>query len=687
MTEEAIEASGQLPTEQPPEVEANAAAGENNNLSPDEEWQDLLQQPQQQEPTIPANIRLVTDESALSLSLNAIRLAVFCDSVTATVLDPNYAFMAYPKAHKDSFTSTEPFGFNGATYFLAMTALLGSAIGGTITGTVSDRIGRKPCILICLFVGAVGAIANYLARKSFWGFCVANFAQGLFSGSAAVAMAYVSDVKTTRKEKDEEIGIIVALAMLGTSGGGICAILMESQGLFTPLFVGAALNVVAGIFAVYCVIEPKKMLFVGSQTEQDDEDEEQNAPTEINKGLLTNIIAGALADNIGSAGLLPLAMSPLAFTKFYVVFLEQDLAPLMTQSAFKWISVMVALTVIPGAAFSQIVFDKIGAAGGCVAGNVITGIVTIICLFVAYIEPATKGTYAGFIIAFYVGFPFTVLSQLSTGPMLDTIAPVHRRGLIQGLNIAVMDFASAISPYILGEMADKVGIRETMWTCIGISFAAGLINLPLVFVKALKRAPPKPPKYLRALKGENADVVELAMKGEWVPAKELDEINDKRMKKGEPWLVIPYRPYEEDKHHLRVMRQQARGDFLYLRSDVLGYVNNPEFEEEEKREALAAQFRNSRAPPEQREEQARGLSKWFADYLVDSGYFVEDSPILYKQMIMAAFPPINKDEEITAENMEQVAVNYTRVLNKYLDDKDLTGARKAFAHKYVSVDC
>ena len=41
----------------------------------------------------------------------------------------------------------------------------------------------------------------------------------------------------------------------------------------------------------------------------------------------------------------------------------------MTQSAFKWLSVMVALTVIPGAAFSQHVFDKIGAAGGCIAGN------------------------------------------------------------------------------------------------------------------------------------------------------------------------------------------------------------------------------------------------------------------------------------------------------------------------------
>lgn len=637
-------------------------------------------------PTNPS-VLLATDESALSLSLNAIRFAVFADSVTATILDPNYAFMAYPQAHQDSFASTEPFGFNGATYFLAMTALLGSAISSTIIGAISDRVGRKPCILVCLGIGAVGAIVNYLVRKSFWGFCIANFCQGLFAGSVPVAMAYVSDVKPTRKEKDDEIGIIVALAMLGTSGGGIAAILMESQGLFTPLFLGAAMNVVATIFAFWCVIEPKKILFTRTVSNVDDDDEEENAPDKIDKGLCTNIVVGALFDNIGSAGLLPIAMSPLAFTQFYAKFVEKDLDPIMSQSAFKWISVMVALTVIPGAAFSQVVFDKIGAAGGCVAGNVITGIVTIICMFVAYIEPATHGTFAGFIVAFYVGFPFTVLSQLSTGPLLDTIAPVHRRGMVQGLNIAVMDFASAISPYLLGELADNVGIRETMWTCIGISFAAGLINLPLVFAKALKRPPTKAPKYLRALKGEDVDLIDLAMKGEWVPAKDFDQLNDKRMEKGEPWLVIPYRPYEEDKQHLGVMRKQARSDLLYLRGQILESLNNEEFEDEEKRNAIAAQFRQSRPPVEQREELARGLSKWFADYLVDSGYYMEDSPILYKQMIMAAFPPINKEKELTGENIEQVAVNYTRLLNKYLEDQDLTGARKAFAHKYVNVWC
>jgi len=638
---------------------------------------------------IDPSIRLVTDDSSLTWSLNAVRFAVFADSVTATILDPNYAFMAYPDSHPDSFPNTDPFGFNGATYFLGMTALLGSALGSLVIGAISDRVGRKPCILACLAIGAVGAICNYLARHTFWGFCIANFSQGLFAASIPVAMAYVSDVKPTRKEKDEEIGFIVAASMIGCSGGGIAAILMESQGLFTPLFLGAAMNVVAMFICIFCLIEPKKMLFVGNQlsgSDDDDEDEAENVPKEISKPLLANIVTGALFDNIGSAGLLPIAMSPLAFTQFYLNFLAEDQEPIMSQSAFKWISVMVAITVIPGAVFSQFLFDRIGAAGGCVTGNVMTGVVIIICMQVAYITPATNITYAMFIVALYVGFPFTVLSQLSTGPMLDAIAPMNKRGMVQGINIAVMNFATAFSPYILGELADRVGVYETMWTCVGISFFAALVNVPLIFAKPLKRPPKKLPKYLRALKGEDVDLVDCVIRGEWVPAHELEKINDARLEKNQPFLVIPYRPYGEDKEHLKTMRKQARNDFLFNRNNLLEYFNHPDWKDEEKRAELALKYNDLRPPLEQREELAAGLSKWFADHLIDSGYYIEDSPIMYKQMIMAAFPPINKDEKVTADNIEQVAVNYTRVLNKYLDDKDLTGARKAFAKSYVSVD-
>ena len=182
--------------------------------------------------------------------------------------------MALPGSHPDSFESTAPFGVTAATYFLGMTALLGAAISSTFIGALSDRIGRKPCLLVCVGVGAVGAIVNYLARGSFWGFCIANFAQGLFAASDPVALAYVSDVKATRKEKDAEIGNLIALSMVGMTGGGVCSIFMEKQGLFAPLLLGAALNVVATIAIVFCVVEPNKVVLPANVLTDDDSEAE-----------------------------------------------------------------------------------------------------------------------------------------------------------------------------------------------------------------------------------------------------------------------------------------------------------------------------------------------------------------------------------------------------------------------------
>lgn len=532
-------------------------------------------------------------------------------------------------------------------------------------------------------------MGNYLARKSFWGFCSANFAQGLFAASTPVAMAYVSDVKRTRKEKDAEIGVLVALFMLGITGGGVCAILMESQGLFTPLFIGAALNTVATIAVAFLVIEPKKMKRVGRfasmNDDDDDSQEENNAPTKIDSLVLWNVIVGALLDNVGSAGLLPLAMAPLALKVFYIDFVSIGENPIMTQSAFKWISVAVALTIIPGAAMSQVAFDRIGAAGSCVVGNLMTGALTIALLYIALANPS-DGTFAAFIATLYVGFPFTFLSQLSTGPMLDSLAPVEKRGYVQGLNLAVMNFATALTPYIMGEVADNVGIREAIWTCVAVSMLAAAVNVPLIFTKVLQRPPKKAPRHLRSLKYEDPEFVDKAMRGEWVSAAELELLNDVRMERGDPFLVIPYRPYEEDKPRLNVMKQQARDDFLWLRHNLIELLYGPEMESPEAKQELLSKFVAARPNAEQKAELAKGLSAWFADYLVDNGYWIDDSPILYKQLIMRAFPPLlpEHEKELTVENMEQMGLNYVRVLNKYLDEPKLSNATRAFAGSFVS---
>ena len=77
----------------------------------------------------------------------------------------------------------------------------------------------------------------------------------------------------------------------------------------------------------------------------------------------------------------------------------------------------------------------------------------------------------------YACFPFTVISQLSTGPMLEATSPPDKRGLAQGVNITVMNLGAAVSPFILGVISDLAGTPVAIWICIAISFIAAFGEL------------------------------------------------------------------------------------------------------------------------------------------------------------------------------------------------------------------
>ena len=587
-----------------------------------------------------------------------------------------------------------------------MTTLVGTAIAATFAGSMSDKLGRRPLMLVCVAFGVIGSIAKYGARGSFWAFCAVNFVTGLFGATLAISMAYASDVAYTRAEKDTLIGSLVGLYMVGNTGGGVISIAMEGTGLFASLFVGAALNLVVTIFSYFFLIEPNKMLHMGAALEDDDD----GGPEKIDWKVTSNILAGSLADNAGSVGLFPLCLSPLAFNFFYTDFLAAGLAPLMTANAFKWISTLIALMIVPAAMSSSKVYEWIGAAGlvyvmicwpfacfhssskcvllcyyfysGCVAGNFFTAIMTIAMLQIVLITPATNSTYAGFVTLLYAGFPFTMISQLSTGPMLDMIAPADKRGLTQGLNQTVMSLGSAVFPWLFGILADEIGTETTIWITVGVSLSAVLINSPLLFEKALQRKKAIP-DYSRHIEGEDKDIVERVLAGERVSAKSLRAINIRRMDTGHHFLAIPNRTFEEDKPILQDIKNYAQEDFAFFKSDIAAFIGSADMSDTETRHQIAEKVKKARIGDEERALFSKGMGSWFADYLVSAGYRVEESPMLFKQMMMSAFPVISKEQDVTAENVEQILLNLTKVVDGYLEEDEAPDHMKAWARGFI----
>ena len=118
-----------------------------------------------------------------------------------------------------------------------------------------------------------------------------------------------------------------------------------------------------------------------------------------------------------------------------------------------------------------------------------------------------------------------VNAKLSTGPMLEATSPPSMRGFCQGVNITVMNFGAALSPFVLGMISDNLGTPVAIWICVAISFLAALINVPLIWVPGCNK-PQKPvAKASRPLRGEDREMVEKALRGEWVS--NCDEIYTK----------------------------------------------------------------------------------------------------------------------------------------------------------------
>ncbi|KAL3902705.1 MAG: hypothetical protein SGARI_005710, partial [Bacillariaceae sp.] len=376
-----------------------------------------------------------------------------------------------------------------------MFALLGIAVAGLYSGRLSDKIGRKPVLQFTMYGSMVGSVIKFFLRKNFWGFCIANLANGLVSGSLPVALAYVGDVFPTPQTKAAEFGNITGCFVVEQSMGGIFAILMSSTGLFASLWIGAAMMRAAGL---------EVSDEYGVMVEEEGDDEEL---TEIDKLTMWNIIAGAFLDNFGSCGLFPICLLPLAFNRFYSDFANEGLPPLLSLNGYKWVSILVALVVIPTAALAPPMYSRIGPAGACVFGNLMTAVVIALLFLCGAVLEATRGAMIGFIVIMYVGFPMTVFSQLSTSPMLDLVSPRDKRGYVQGLNSTVMNVGTAFAPWILGIVADQVNTNAAIFIGMGVSVLAAIVNAPLMWKKGMGRPPPpKEPMYGRVLQGEEADI-------------------------------------------------------------------------------------------------------------------------------------------------------------------------------------
>lgn len=131
--------------------------------------------------------------------------------------------------------------------------LLGSLYAATqllvapVLGSLSDRIGRRPVLLLCLFGSALAYLSIALANSIT--LLAAAIALGGAAGSSMpVAQAYIADT-TTPQHRTRGLGLLGAAFGLGLIGGAAMGGFLSQYGLAIPPALAAAIALGNALYA------------------------------------------------------------------------------------------------------------------------------------------------------------------------------------------------------------------------------------------------------------------------------------------------------------------------------------------------------------------------------------------------------------------------------------------------------
>ena len=134
------------------------------------------------------------------------------------------------------------------TAFAAMQFLFGPVIGA-----LSDRFGRRPVLLISLFVMALDYLVMALAQ-SFWLLLAGRIVGGITAATQSTAAAFMADISAPH-EKAARFGLIGAAFGMGFVIGPLIGGVLAELGTRAPFYAAAALAAANMLFGYFVMPE------------------------------------------------------------------------------------------------------------------------------------------------------------------------------------------------------------------------------------------------------------------------------------------------------------------------------------------------------------------------------------------------------------------------------------------------
>ncbi|TJZ60662.1 TCR/Tet family MFS transporter [Sphingobacterium olei] len=126
----------------------------------------------------------------------------------------------------------------------------------SVLGSLSDRFGRRPVLLISLFGFCINYLLMGFAPSMFWLF-MGRLIAGVTGASHTVAAAYIADISTPQN-KAQNFGLLGAAFGVGFIIGPVLGGLLGHYGARVPFFAAALLSFLNFIYGYFIVPESLK---------------------------------------------------------------------------------------------------------------------------------------------------------------------------------------------------------------------------------------------------------------------------------------------------------------------------------------------------------------------------------------------------------------------------------------------
>jgi DHA1 family tetracycline resistance protein-like MFS transporter len=330
----------------------------------------------------------------------------------------------------------ERFGANGLQVGLLFASFsLAQLLCAPLLGRLSDRIGRKPVIVVSLIGTAVGSFVTG-AAGSLWLLFVGRLIDGASGGSLSVAQAAVADISSP-EQRPKLVGMMGAAFgvgfVLGPAIGGLSAL----GGPHVPFYVAGVLAAANAIAAMVRLPETRPHTGRGRAT-----DRASSGAHGFARPSLPVLRQLALVGFITTFAF-------AAFEATFSLFGDRRFGLNEGSAAAVFLGVGLVLVAIQGGLYGRIV-ERWG-----VGGTFRNGLIMVtIGLFLL----AGAKSWPVLIVALILLAVGQGCASPSITSMVSDLAPVDQRGQALGFQQSAYGLARVIGPPIAGLLFDHAGV-------------------------------------------------------------------------------------------------------------------------------------------------------------------------------------------------------------------------------------